>query len=113
MFLFVIFFSIYITYHIDFYVSQMSDPFGDSDEEENPQQNPDIEPEITDEKNVRGRTWMNKLIKNRSEGHLIPVTFNEYGQVIGTARSNGSSALGSMVRTIVPITCNSWNEVPA
>ncbi|XP_062081062.1 uncharacterized protein LOC133785860 [Humulus lupulus] len=54
---------------------------------------------------------MSRNTKKRSEGHLTPVEYNEYGQLVGGSRSNVSSQLGSVVRATVSININSWKDV--
>ena len=97
-------------YNNDIYVLQMEgDPFGcNSDEGEH---RPHSQPVEQEQKTVRGRTWMSKNTKKRSEGHLTPVEYNEYGQIVGETRSNVSSQLGAIVRATVSINTNSWNDV--
>ncbi|XP_062115395.1 uncharacterized protein LOC133829662 [Humulus lupulus] len=60
----------------------------------------------------RGPTLMRKVFKARSEGIRTPIVFNEFGQVIGPARTRFVSTLGSIVRRTVNIKHDSWAKVP-
>ena len=62
-------------------------------------------------KQTRGRTWMSKITKKRSEGQLQPILYNELGQVVGTRRSEFQSTLGAVTRLNVPLTTKNWNHV--
>ena len=102
--------SVQNCYNNDIYVSQMeADPFGGSSDEG--EQRPHSQSVEQENKSVRGRTWMSRNTKKRSEGHLTPVEYNEYGQLVGGSRSNVSSQLGSVVRATVSININSWKDV--
>ncbi|KAF4397761.1 hypothetical protein G4B88_025253 [Cannabis sativa] len=60
----------------------------------------------------RGPSWLPNINRCRSEGHLIPVEYNERGQLVGTGRVSFASMLGSTVRRIVSILHENWFKVP-
>ncbi|XP_030493266.2 uncharacterized protein LOC115709327 [Cannabis sativa] len=60
----------------------------------------------------RGPTLMREVFKARSEGIRTPIVFNEFGQVVGPARTKFISTLGSIVRRTVNIKHDSWAKVP-
>ena len=85
------------------------DPYAGSFDEDAGSPEPQPQPQPT--KNYRGRTWMNSLNRRRSSGALIPVDYNEYGQVCGPNRAMFKSHLGATVRGNVSCTIASWNDV--
>ncbi|KAL4028338.1 hypothetical protein IC575_011531 [Cucumis melo] len=59
----------------------------------------------------RGPTTMSELALVRNSGQKLPIQFNEHGQPVG-ATSKKQSYIGVCVRQQIPITYNSWKEIP-
>ncbi|KAL0559487.1 hypothetical protein IC582_004098 [Cucumis melo] len=60
----------------------------------------------------RGPTTMSELALVRNSGQKLPIQFNEHGQPVGATSKKMQSYIGVCVRQQIPITYNSWKEVP-
>ncbi|KAL4021068.1 hypothetical protein IC575_019857 [Cucumis melo] len=60
----------------------------------------------------RGSTTMSELALVRNSGQKLPIQFNEHGQPVGATSKKMQSYIGVCVRQQIPITYNSWKEVP-
>ncbi|TYK11037.1 transposase [Cucumis melo var. makuwa] len=60
----------------------------------------------------RGPTTMSELALVRNSGQKLPIQFNEHGQPVGAMSKKMQSYIGVCVRQQIPITYNSWKEVP-
>ncbi|KAL0545857.1 hypothetical protein IC582_015753 [Cucumis melo] len=60
----------------------------------------------------RGPTTMFELALVRNYGQKLPIQFNEHGQPVGATSKKMQSYIGVCVRQQIPITYNSWKEVP-
>uniref|UniRef100_A0A9I9E4F4 Ubiquitin-like protease family profile domain-containing protein n=1 Tax=Cucumis melo TaxID=3656 RepID=A0A9I9E4F4_CUCME len=60
----------------------------------------------------RGPTTMSELASVRNSGQKLPIQFNEHGQPVGATSKKMQSYIGVCVRQQIPITYNSWKEVP-
>ncbi|KAL4013374.1 hypothetical protein IC575_025541 [Cucumis melo] len=60
----------------------------------------------------RGSTTMSELALVRNSGQKLPIQFNEHGQPVGATSKKMKSYIGMCVRQQIPITYNSWKEVP-
>ncbi|KAL4020802.1 hypothetical protein IC575_019589 [Cucumis melo] len=60
----------------------------------------------------RGPTTMSVLALVRNSGQKLPIQFNEHGQPVGATSKKMQSYIGVCVRQQIPITYNSWKEVP-
>ncbi|KAL4021269.1 hypothetical protein IC575_020063 [Cucumis melo] len=60
----------------------------------------------------RGPTTMSQLALVRNSGQKLPIQFNEHGQPVGATSKKMQSYIGVCVRQQIPITYNSWKEVP-
>ena len=60
----------------------------------------------------RGPTTMSELALVRNSGQKLPIQFNEHGQPVGATSKKMQSCIGVCVRQQIPITYNSWKEVP-
>ncbi|KAF4349571.1 hypothetical protein G4B88_017070 [Cannabis sativa] len=70
---------------------------------------PDSQPK---KKNGRGAYKGLKHIKNRSEGILLKVEYNQWGQCIGDTANELVSQIGLYARRNLPLTYNDWRKVP-
>ncbi|RXI06502.1 hypothetical protein DVH24_025638 [Malus domestica] len=61
-------------------------------------------------KRKRGPTRMKTISTN--DGQRIEIEWNENGQFIGDGSIDLSSYMGSLVREVVPITFDTWKDVP-
>ncbi|TYK13481.1 uncharacterized protein E5676_scaffold556G00140 [Cucumis melo var. makuwa] len=59
-----------------------------------------------------GPTIMSELTLVRNSGQKLPIQFNEHGQPVGATSKKMQSYIGVCVRQQIPITYNSWKEVP-
>uniref|UniRef100_A0A9I9EJ40 Transposase-associated domain-containing protein n=1 Tax=Cucumis melo TaxID=3656 RepID=A0A9I9EJ40_CUCME len=60
----------------------------------------------------RGPTTMSELASVRNFGQKLPIQFNEHGQPVGATSKKMQSYIGVCVWQQIPITYNSWKEVP-
>ncbi|KAL0561464.1 hypothetical protein IC582_001892 [Cucumis melo] len=60
----------------------------------------------------RGPTTMSELALLRNFGQKLLIQFNEHGQPVGATSKKMQSYIGVCVQQQIPITCNSWKEVP-
>ncbi|KAL0533295.1 hypothetical protein IC582_030108 [Cucumis melo] len=60
----------------------------------------------------RGPTTMFELASVRNFGQKLPIQFNEHGQPVGATSKKMQSYIGVCVWQQIPITYNSWKEVP-
>ncbi|KAA0067965.1 transposase [Cucumis melo var. makuwa] len=60
----------------------------------------------------RGPTTMSELALVRNSGQKLPIQFNEHGKPVGATSKKMQSYIGVCVRQQIPITYNSWKEVP-
>ncbi|KAL0548752.1 hypothetical protein IC582_013220 [Cucumis melo] len=60
----------------------------------------------------RGPTTMSELASVRNSGQKLLIQFNEHGQPVGATSKKMQSYIGVCVRQQIPITYNSWKEVP-
>ncbi|KAL0559505.1 hypothetical protein IC582_004118 [Cucumis melo] len=60
----------------------------------------------------RGPTTMSELALVRNSGQKLPIQFNEHRQPVGATSKKMQSYIGVCVRQQIPITYNSWKEVP-
>lgn len=61
---------------------------------------------------TRGPTLMSDIIHGRSKGARMEVTYNKKGQPIGLGGKRLATFIGVMARTTVPITYDTWKDVP-
>ncbi|KAL0544322.1 hypothetical protein IC582_019435 [Cucumis melo] len=60
----------------------------------------------------RGPTTMSELALVRNSGQKLPIQFNEHGQPVGATSKRMQSYIGVCIQQQIPITYNSWKEVP-
>ncbi|TYK08115.1 hypothetical protein E5676_scaffold265G002840 [Cucumis melo var. makuwa] len=60
----------------------------------------------------RGPTTMSELALVRNSEQKLSIQFNEHGQPVGATSKKMQSYIGVCVRQQIPITYNSWKEVP-
>ncbi|KAM6586742.1 hypothetical protein CsatA_009347 [Cannabis sativa] len=76
---------------------------------------PELEPDPDSQpkkKNCRGAYKGLKHIKNRSEGILLEVEYNQWGQCIGDTANELVSQIGLYARRNLPLSYNDWRKVP-
>ncbi|KAL0550130.1 hypothetical protein IC582_014630 [Cucumis melo] len=61
---------------------------------------------------LRGPTTMSELALLRNSGQKLSIQFNEHGKPVGATSKKMQSYIGVCVRQQIPITYNSWKEVP-
>ncbi|KAA0065885.1 hypothetical protein E6C27_scaffold538G00590 [Cucumis melo var. makuwa] len=60
----------------------------------------------------RGPTTMSELVLVRNSGQKLLIQFNEHEQPVGATSKKMQSYIGVCVRQQIPITYNSWKDVP-
>ncbi|KAA0055184.1 hypothetical protein E6C27_scaffold80G00160 [Cucumis melo var. makuwa] len=60
----------------------------------------------------RWPTTMSELVLVRNSGQKLPIQFNEHRQPVGATSKKMQSYISACVRQQIPITYNSWKEVP-
>ncbi|XP_050942237.1 uncharacterized protein LOC127149901 [Cucumis melo] len=60
----------------------------------------------------RWPTTMSELVLVRNSGQNLPIQFNEHRQPVGATSKKMQSYISACVRQQIPITYNSWKEVP-
>uniref|UniRef100_A0A9I9E8V7 Uncharacterized protein n=1 Tax=Cucumis melo TaxID=3656 RepID=A0A9I9E8V7_CUCME len=60
----------------------------------------------------RGPTTMSELALVRNSEQKLSIQFNDHGQPVGATSKKMQSYIGVCVRQQIPITYNSWKEVP-
>ncbi|KAL4033002.1 hypothetical protein IC575_006086 [Cucumis melo] len=73
---------------------------------------PSIEGVINKGKGTRGPTGMSEITRVSCDGHKRVVEYNELGQPIGESATKLKSFIGTTVRVHVPISYQSWKDVP-
>ncbi|KAA0065831.1 uncharacterized protein E6C27_scaffold37G001390 [Cucumis melo var. makuwa] len=61
---------------------------------------------------LRGPTTMSELALLRNSGQKLSIQFNEHGKLVGATSKKMQSYIGVCVQQQIPITYNSWKEVP-
>jgi hypothetical protein len=86
----------------------------DQEEENYPTEDDMSSDEKKDEKKTctRGPTLMSDIIHGRSKGARMEVTYNKRGQPIGLGGKRLATFIGVMARTTIPITYDTWKDVP-
>uniref|UniRef100_A0A9I9E6C2 Serine/threonine-protein kinase nek2 n=1 Tax=Cucumis melo TaxID=3656 RepID=A0A9I9E6C2_CUCME len=73
---------------------------------------PSIKGVINKGKGTRGPIGMSEITRVSCDGHKGVVEYNELGQPIGKSATKLKSFIGTTVRVHVPISCQSWKDVP-
>ncbi|KAA0040642.1 uncharacterized protein E6C27_scaffold555G00030 [Cucumis melo var. makuwa] len=73
---------------------------------------PSTEGVINKCKGTRGPTEMSEITRVSCDGHKRVVEYNELGQPIGESATKLKSFIGTTVRVHVPISYQSWKDVP-
>ncbi|KAL4030643.1 hypothetical protein IC575_008893 [Cucumis melo] len=73
---------------------------------------PSTEGVINKGKGTRGPTGMSEITRVSCDGHKRVVEYNELGQPIGESATKLKSFIGTTVRVHVPISYQSWKDVP-
>ncbi|KAL0540314.1 hypothetical protein IC582_024549 [Cucumis melo] len=73
---------------------------------------PSTEGVIIKGKGTRGPTRMSEITRVSCDGHKRVVEYNELGQPIGESATKLKSFIGTTVRVHVPISYQSWKDVP-
>ncbi|KAL4021080.1 hypothetical protein IC575_019869 [Cucumis melo] len=60
----------------------------------------------------RGPSTMSELALVRNSGQKLSIQFNEHGQPVGATSKRMQSYIGVCIQQQIPITYNSWKEVP-
>ncbi|CAA7013156.1 unnamed protein product [Microthlaspi erraticum] len=81
------------------------------EQKEDEEEAPNIDEAIEMEKDGVGNGQDNAIPSNTDEGSQVSVTFNDFGDHVGSGSITLSSFLGVLVREHVPVTISDWRKV--